>query len=173
MDPTGAVVPGVILRLTRLGGGESRSATSDETGEFAFLLLPPGSYELQAAKAGFDTVIDTEIIVSVTETTRLVVQLRVTTVVHRIQVSTNPGMIQTDTSALGRVVDEREVTGLPLVTRNFSQIASLSPGVETGVYNAGEFGLGGTAQSQIASSNDGIFVHGARSYDNNYQLDGI
>jgi len=173
MDPTGAVVPGVILHLTRLGGGESRSATSDETGEFAFLLLPPGSYELQAAKAGFDTVIDTEIIVSVTETTRLVVQLRVTTVVHRIQVSTNPGMIQTDTSALGRVVDEREVTGLPLVTRNFSQIASLSPGVETGVYNAGEFGLGGTAQSQIASSNDGIFVHGARSYDNNYQLDGI
>jgi Carboxypeptidase regulatory-like domain/TonB dependent receptor/TonB-dependent Receptor Plug Domain len=173
MDPTGAVVPGVILHLTRLGGGESRSATSDETGEFAFLLLPPGSYELQAAKAGFDTVIDTEIIVSVTETTRLVVQLRVTTVVHRIQVSGNPGMIQTDTSALGRVVDEREVTGLPLVTRNFSQIASLSPGVETGVYNAGEFGLGGTAQSQIASSNDGIFVHGARSYDNNYQLDGI
>src|SRR5207344_3238074 len=63
--------------------------------------------------------------------------------------------------------------GLPLVTRNFAQIASLSPGVVAGVLNAGELGLGGTALSQIAESNDGIFVHGLRSYDNNFQLDGI
>jgi hypothetical protein len=41
------------------------------------------------------------------------------------------------------------------------------------VYNAGELGLGGTALSQIAKSNDGIYVHGARSYDNNFQIDGI
>jgi hypothetical protein len=41
------------------------------------------------------------------------------------------------------------------------------------VFNAGGLGLGGIALSQIASSNDGIFVHGARSYDNNWQLDGI
>src|SRR5205085_6140796 len=68
---------------------------------------------------------------------------------------------------------EVAVGGLPLVTRNFAQIASLSPGVSTGVYNAGELGLGGTAQSQIAKSNDGIYVHGARSYDNNFELDGI
>jgi len=38
---------------------------------------------------------------------------------------------------------------------------------------AGELGLGGTALSQIANSDDGIFVHGARSYDNNFQMDGI
>jgi hypothetical protein len=48
-----------------------------------------------------------------------------------------------------------------------------SPGVSIGVYNAGELGLGGTALSQIAKSNDGIYVHGVRSYDNNFQLDGI
>ena len=82
-------------------------------------------------------------------------------------------MLQTDSSALGRVVNETAVGGLPLVTRNFAQIASLSPGVMTGVYNAGELGLGGTALSQIAESNDGIYVHGARSYDNNFQVDGI
>lgn len=39
--------------------------------------------------------------------------------------------------------------------------------------NAGELGLGGTALSQIAKSDDGIYVHGARSYDNNFELDGI
>ena len=60
-----------------------------------------------------------------------------------------------------------------IVTRNFAQIAGLSPGVTVGVYNAGEVGLGGTAVSQIAKSNDGIYANGARSYDNNFQLDGI
>jgi hypothetical protein len=43
----------------------------------------------------------------------------------------------------------------------------------SGVFNAGELGLGGTALSQIAKSNDGIYVHGTRSYDNNFQIDGI
>src|SRR5271169_4457318 len=65
------------------------------------------------------------------------------------------------------------VSSLPLVMRNFTQIASLSPGVVAGVFNAGELGLGGTALSQVSKSNDGIYVHGARSYENNWQLDGI
>lgn len=77
-------------------------------------------------------------------------------------------MIQTDESALGRVVEEKAVTNLPLVTRNFTQIAGLSPGVVAGVFNAGELGLGGTAQSQISPSNDRIFVPGARSYENDW-----
>jgi len=111
--------------------------------------------------------------VSVTETVHLELHLRLATVFQSITVSAEPTMVQTDHSALGNVVNGTAVSGLPLVTRNFAQIVSLSPGVAGGVYNAGELGLGGTAQSQIANSNDGIFVHGARSYDNNYQLDGI
>jgi hypothetical protein len=82
-------------------------------------------------------------------------------------------MVQTDNTALGRVVDENALDNLPLVTRNLAQISGLSPGVATGVFNAGELGLGGMALSQIANSNDGIFAHGARSYENNWELDDI
>ena len=60
-----------------------------------------------------------------------------------------------------------------MVNRNFTQIASLSPGLVAGVFNAGELGTRRDRVSQIAKSNDGIYVHGARSYDNNWQLDGI
>jgi hypothetical protein len=136
-------------------------------------LLPPGKYELQAGTQDFEPVNLPEINVHVTETVRLELHLRLATRVERAQVSSNPPMVQLDSSALGRVVNKNAVSGLPLVTRNFAQIASLSPGVSTGVYNAGELGLGGTSLSQIANSNDGIYVHGARSYDNNFQLDGI
>ena len=92
---------------------------------------------------------------------------------EQVQVSAKRPNVQTDDAALGRVVDETALHALPLVTRNLAQISALSPGVAAGVFNAGELGLGGMALSQIASSNDGIFVHGARSYDNNWQLDGI
>ena len=70
-------------------------------------------------------------------------------------------------------MDETTVMALPLATRNFTQITTLSPGIASGVNNAGELGSGATALSQIGPSNDGIFAHGARSYDNSWQLDGI
>jgi carboxypeptidase family protein/TonB-dependent receptor-like protein len=173
LDPSGGVVPGVVVHLAKEGGGEGKSATADENGRFGFLLLPPGRYELQASAPDFEPVNLPEINIHVTETLRLELRLRLATRFERAQVSSNPLMVQLDSAALGRVVNENAVSGLPLVTRNFAQIAGLSPGVSAGVYNAGELGLGGIALSQIAKSNDGIYVHGARSYDNNYQLDGI
>jgi hypothetical protein len=174
LDPTGAVLTGVVIRLANQDNGAIQSGTSDKDGRFNFLLLPPGRYELQASKTGADTLIASATIdVSVTEVVHLELHLRLATVFQNIKVFAEAATIQTDSSALGKVVNETAVSGLPLVTRNFAQIASLSPGVSTGVYNAGELGLGGTALSQIAKSNDGIYVHGARSYDNNFQVDGI
>ena len=110
---------------------------------------------------------------AVAETLRLELHLEPAVYVQRTQVFSDTPMVQVGTSALGRVLNEAAIDGLPLVTRNFSQIAGLSPGVLVGVYNAGELGIGATALSQISKSNDGIYVHGARSYDNNWQLDGL
>src|SRR6202008_2696557 len=149
------------------------SATSDENGRFAFLLLPPGTYELQASKIDFRPLTLEDLHVQVTETLRLQLHLELAGRFESTQVSSDSLMTQLDSSSLGRAVNQEAVSGLPLVTRNFTQITGLSPGVSVGVYNAGELGLGGIALSQISPSNDGVYVHGARSYDNNYQLDGI
>ena len=171
-DSSGAGLPGVVFQLTKEDGSE-KSATSDNNGRFDFLLLQPGTYKLQARKAGFTPVSQPDIHVHVTETLRLELHLQLATRIEQTQVSAEPWMVQLDISALGRVVNRDTMSGLPLVTRNFTQITGLSPGVSAGVYNAGELGTGATALSQIGKSNDGIFVHGARSYDNNWQLDGI
>jgi hypothetical protein len=173
LDPSGAVVPGATLRLVDQSTSRTLTGISSNSGRFSFLLLPPGSYELQASKPDFETLELLGLEVYVTETLEVEARMRLATQFQQARVVPDPLMVQTDTSALGRVVNESTVTGLPLVTRNFAQIAGLSPGVAVGVYNAGELGLGGTALSQIAPSNDGIFVHGSRSYDNNFLLDGI
>lgn len=173
LDPSGAVLPGVIVHLMREDGSEAESATSDKNGQFGFLLLRPGTYEVKASKVDFKPASQSDIHVHVTETVRLQLQLELAIRVEKTQVLSNPQMVQLDSSALGRVVNDETISRLPLVTRNFTQITGLYPGVAVGVYNAGELGTGGTALSQIGKSNDGVFVHGARSYDNNWQLDGI
>ncbi len=172
-DPSGAVIPGAEVHLVSPQTGEIASTTSDGAGDFHFLLLTPTTYELQVSKTGFASFHLANINVPVTETVRAELHLRVASVAGSVQVSSETPQLQTDTIALGRVVNQTAVTGLPLVTRNFAQIADLSPGVVTGVSNAGELGAGDTALSQITKSNDGLFVHGARSYDNNFLLDGI
>ena len=163
LDPSGAALPGVIVRLTKEGGGEAKSTTSDDGGRFGFLLVPPGAYQLDAQKTDFDPLPIPDIHVTVTETLHVELRLQLATRHERAESVSSALMVDIDNSALGRDVGQRAVSSLPLVTRNFTQIAGLSPGVAGGVMNAGELGLGGMALSQIAKSNDGIYVHGARS----------
>ena len=172
-DPSGARVQAAIIRVVNQGTSETRFSTSDAAGEFGFLLLPPGRYDVQVSKANASLLGRVTLSIWVTETLRVSIQLHIETVLHYVEVSSTATKVQTQSSALGRVVTQGTVGSLPLVTRNFSQIASLSPGISAGVSNAGELGLGGTALAQIAKSNDGIYVHGARSYDNNFLIDGI
>lgn len=173
LDPSGAVLQSVALRLTKEGGAETRFGSSDDDGRFGFSLLSPGAYRIDANKANFQPLTLANVRIKVSETLRIEIRLQLETRQEATKVFSEPFMVQLDTSTLGRMVNEDALDYLPLVMRNFSQIAGLSPGVAAGVYNAGELGLGGTALSQIGSSNDGIFVHGARSYDNNWQLDGV
>jgi Carboxypeptidase regulatory-like domain/TonB dependent receptor len=173
LDPSGANLSGVLIQLTAEETADSTEAVSDQNGWFGFPSLPSGTYELHASRTDFKPLILYDLQVYVTETLRLEIHLQLATRVERAEVSSEQPVSQLDSSALGRTVNETEVHSLPLVTRNFTQIAGLSPGVLTGVYNAGELGTGGIALSQIGKSNDGIYVHGGRSYDNNWQLDGI
>jgi hypothetical protein len=173
LDPAGLAVPGVTVRLVSGNQLNISTCVSEADGWFRCTSVPPGIYILQASQKDFKPLSVANVAVHVTETIRLELHLEVATVEERAQVSANPVMSQLDASALGRTVAVEEIVGLPLASRNFSQLAGLSPGVLSGVNNAGELGTGATAQSQIGPSNDGLYVHGARSYDNNWQLDGI
>jgi hypothetical protein len=173
LDPSGAYLQNVSIKLVKSDDDETRYATSDERGRFGFLSLSPGTYILRADKARFRSLSLLQLHISVTETIQVDLHFELATRMEQVRVASNPSLTQLDISALGRTVTEQTVSGLPLVTRNFAQISGLSPGVISGVYNAGELGIGGTALSQVGQSNDGLFVHGARSYDNNWQLDGV
>ena len=69
-----------------------------------------------------------------------------------------------------RVTDQRSVEGLPLASRNFTQIIGLSPGVNVGLTDATQLGTGVGGMSNY--TNEDLSVNGARNYDNNFQMDG-
>jgi len=173
VDPSGAVIAGADVRLVSQQMGDVQSATSSSSGSFRFPLLAPGTYALSAEKAGFEALQVPTVNVFVTETSRVELRLQLASIREKTEVSSEATMVQADSIALGRVANQVAIASLPLVTRNFAQITTLSPGVATGVSNAGELGTGGTGLPQIDKSKDGLFVHGARSYDNNFELDGI
>jgi len=173
-DPTGAVVPGVRVKVINEATGETRTVTSDSDGKYVASLLPPGSYKIEAEGKGFKLGTRAGIGISVTETTSLDIQLEVGSPVESVTVNANAAVAQTESSTLGRVVDEKAVVNLPLVTRNYTQILGLSPGVTANVNNAAAIGRGsGGADSNFLATGTGTYVHGARSYDNNFQMNGV
>jgi hypothetical protein len=171
-DPTGAVVAGADIATTNQATGQIRTSVSQGDGRYTLALLPPGTYKISVKKTGFSEEVQKDIHIDVGGTTRLDIVMALGELSQKVTVEASPTMADTESSTLGRVVNEQAVENLPLVTRNYTQVIGLSPGIEAPVTNATELGRGsgGTSPTQTT---EGLFVNGARSYDNNYQMNGI
>jgi hypothetical protein len=162
-DSTGAAVPNVTVTAISTATGQERTATTGTDGVYRFTLLPPGAYRVRFAAAGFKTAEVGPIDIVVTETAELNRSLEVGQQSEQITVEANVETIQTASSALGTTVNSQTVTALPLTTRNYTQILTLSAGVNVGVNNAGAIGNGSVD----------VAVNGARTAQNNYSMDGV
>ena len=167
-DQSGAVVSGATIKATKEATGESRTATSSSRGNYTVPLLPPGSYAVEITKQGFKVTTYRGITVTVTETGNLNARLEVGSVSESVDVTGAGEQLQTDTSSLGRVADSLVVESMPLVTRNYTQIIALSPGVAADVMNAGELGRGGGSDGS-----DEFVAAGGSNNDNNFQMNGV
>jgi hypothetical protein len=171
-DPSGATVPNAEVKVVSATTGETRTTQTRPDGTFIVPLLAADEFRVTVTSKGFDAAVQTGVRVTVAETTRLTVELRVQSVAGAVEVSALVEMVQTDTSALGRVANQRVVEGLPLVTRNYTQIIGLSAGITADVTNAADLGRGSGSLSANTGTG-GTFVHGGRSYDNNFQMNGL
>jgi hypothetical protein len=170
-DRSGAVVQNAAVAIVSEATGAKRTATTGPDGVYRVPLLPPGLYRIEASTRGFKLAVQSGVPVRVTETTGLDIELEVGSERDSITVEAVPQLVQTDSNTLGRVVDERSVRNLPLVTRNFTQIIGLSPGVSVGLTDATQLGNGNGGTNNY--SNDDFSANGGRAYDNNTQMDGV
>lgn len=162
-DPQGAAVAGAKLNLISQETNETRSATSDARGEYVFLLLRPGSYRLEVEQTGFGK-FEKAFELSVNQDLRLDVGLRVGTVqVDDNLIVSSVAPLKYENASLGAVIDNRQVTGLPLDGRNFLELSLLTPGAAPAPP-----GSAGSVRGDFAFT-----INGSREDANNFLLDGV
>lgn len=161
-DPEGKSAPKAAVKLRNLGTDQIVQSLTTDSGTYAFTFLPPGKYQFAAELTGFKRIVrNLTVDIAATVTIDAVFELGQTT--EQVQVLSDVQQVDTSTTAIGRVVEEKLVTALPLSSRNFTQILALSPGVNASVANAGSLGRNSV----------NISANGSRPYDNSLVLNGL
>jgi hypothetical protein len=197
-DANGAVVPGASVTITKVDTGTERKVTSGDAGEYNAPLLDIGRYKVTATKQGFQTTTNENIVLQTNDRVRVDLELKPGDISGVVTITAAAPLVETESSNRGAVVTGREVTELPLSGRNFTQLATLMPGVASasnagfggtgpdarqfnnGDPRAGDGGpgssnsQGSTENSRFARSGSGaLSVNGQRSTNNNFSLDGV
>jgi hypothetical protein len=166
-DPTGAAVSGAQVTLKNTGTAGTQTTKTGSGGNYTFLNLNPGSYEVDISLTGFQSVHRNGVDVTIGGTTRVDAALPIGDVTQTVTVDASAtSALQTDSSSLGGVVEGRQVTESPLNGRNVNNLLDFIPGVVPG---------GGTAGNTVANGGSGSFQVGTQTQAiayGNYQIGG-
>ncbi len=150
-DPSKSAIAGAHATLTNLSTGISQDTTTDGQGYYRFPLVPVGSYKLVTTADGFQTNTLEGIVLRVGQEARLDISLVVGSNAQTVQVNAGSEMLDTGTSTVGAVLDQKETENLPLLSRQAYNYLLLAPGVmgvPTSTFSTTQFGFGGTERSQ-------------------------
>src|SRR6266446_5580996 len=155
-DASGAAVAGATVTLTDTGTNTSRTATTNETGRYLFINVPPGTYNLTVNKTGFRIARFTNQAVSVGTTLTLNVALEVGSVAQTVEVTATNADLQTMNATVGNTVSGVMLSSLPSIGRDASTFVTLQPGVAPDSIE--EFRVGTTNQTADFNSSAGAQV---------------
>jgi len=153
-DPSGAVVPSAQITATNPATGLARQVASDTNGAYQFTDLPPGTYDVSIAAAGFGTSTSKAVPISANQTRRLDVTMTAGSVTEQIEVSSAPPALQTDRADVNYEISPRQITELPTTStagRNFQGLYRLIPGVPPPTENNSQAGNPGRTQAVTAN----------------------
>ncbi len=173
-DSQGAVVPNASVTITNAGTNRAVSLTSNAEGLFSLPALDPGSYRITVEQSNFQKTVQS-VILQTAQVLSLDVTLKPGATSEVVEVTAATPVVDTASSGISGVVTGRQVTDLPLNGRNFTQLATIVPGVTRGQPGNQQQGSGNQAETfRYAESGGGaLSVNGLRVQANNYLFDGI
>src|SRR5215470_4143296 len=164
-DSTGAVVSAVKVTLVGEATGVSRDTTSNESGDYTFVEVPPGNYRVEYELQGFKKNVNRNVTLEVNQVLTLNATLQPGGAQEVVEVTSEAPLVDTTSTQLGAAVDDRTVSELPLNARDTYQFLQLQPGVMSTV---------GTGNSIVYGSDKSgsVSVNGGRGRANNFSVNG-
>jgi len=170
-DPAGAVVPNAKVQLKNTGTGVASTTGSDAEGNYRFVSLAPGSYQITVDAAGFNTS-TVEFALETSQNLNIPVAMKVASASQSVEVTSQAPVLNTAESRNQMTLETAALTNLPLAGRNMISLVTLAPGViGTGTVTGGSPGSGVdnySTELQVDASGNG-----AGSVGNMYMVDGL
>jgi hypothetical protein len=179
-DATGASIAGATVTATNTGTGIAHTQTTNGQGFYSFQSLPLGKYTIDVQEKGFKAYRETDIKLDVNEARTVDATLQVGQTTEKVEVSADALHVETISSQMGEVIEGKRMTDVPLISRSYTDLLSLQPGVAsaqspmTGAY-AGPFISAGFAPPLVSGDlNAGAYsVNGMREAANGFILNGM
>lgn len=171
-DPSGAAIPAARVTLVAPSTNTTLSKVADSTGHYAFPVVSPGQYVLTVDKTGFQTSTITGIVVQVTKSDTVNVQMKVGAVTQSVTVAATAGVeLQTTNASVGNELSTASLENLPQISRDASALMFLQPAVAPATNSTGTGGqIAGALSEQVTYTLDGgdatSDLEGTNSYPN-------
>jgi hypothetical protein len=166
-DPSGAPIKGATVKATDQERGTVWTVETNDSGAYNLLRLPIGTYGVTVTSPGFQTAVQNPFTLSLNQTARVDVRMKVGKISESVEVSGTAPVLQTENAVVGTVMDANSITNLALTTRNYVQLTLLTPGtitVDPQSMNSG---------SNTAEEGGRPYINGNREQSNNFLLDGV
>jgi Carboxypeptidase regulatory-like domain/TonB-dependent Receptor Plug Domain len=164
-DASGAPVRGATVTVRSVETGATRTATTDDSGEYRVLALPVGPQEVKAEKTGFRAGIRTGVNLAVGQEAVVNLRLEVGEIAQTVTVAADAPVVNTTTTQVSGLVTEQQIKDLPLNGRSFDNLITLNPGA----INYSAMKAAGTS----TSDGNTFTVSGRRTSENTFLLNGI
>ncbi|MFN7918470.1 MAG: TonB-dependent receptor [Bryobacteraceae bacterium] len=159
-DQSEAAVPNAQVAVTNLDTGLRREASSNEAGFYIFPSLPVGRYKVVVTRTGFSTAEVPDIKLDVAQTARLDFLLKPGALTESVTVASTAVLLDSETSTVGQVIDNKRIVELPLNGRNYLELARLTAGAAPARGSRpqaeGVFAAGGQHGYQVQVNIDGV-----------------
>ncbi|MCM3879436.1 MAG: carboxypeptidase regulatory-like domain-containing protein [Vicinamibacterales bacterium] len=167
-DASGGVLPAVTVTATNVATKNTRSTVSTDTGDYTFTLLPIGSYTVKIELQGFQTV-NAKVDLSTGDRARVDAKMTIGTVEESVMVTGEAPLLQTDTSTVSSLINEKTVQDAPIPGRNIIRMVQLIPGASEGALSSLANGTRPDERRQTSS----VSINGVNDVLNNQLVDGM
>ena len=168
-DPSGAVAAGVTITITNTATNGQRVVQTNASGVYDLPALTPGVYNLRAELTGFQSQVRNNIELQVAQVAGIDIALSVGSTSESVEVTASAAALETESTSVGTVIENKSIEELPLNGRNYLQLATLTPGTSTSM-----------TQNTVIKQREGgsraamtLSVGGDRIMFNHYTLDGL